>query len=380
MDNFIELLYLLDEYYTTICSDIIECDAEETINFLNEYWSDEVIFKINPIYYNEIDEDDENEYENEDEEKELDEDEEEPYFIEYEDMEDLINQINDYDEDQLFEIEIPDELMDIYIPYEFRNLIFSSEFNNNQREDILKILMNASIKYSRDKKIIDIYGEKYVSFCKNCNYEEFIKKYVKDNEFCIYVTDIYEIMFADVVTKKQDKIIKDENCSVKTINDIIRETLINMYNYNINNLGYTKDDSAAILCSYLMSKKNNNVFNKIYSEILNGKNIENIFDKNYACLVIITDYLRLKSLNIKNEFNIINNYDDFFNEITNLVFLMTNDDKNIIERFNTDPNFIYDMVLAFIDFNINLDEKTKKNCVDTDLIKKINPLYILDLK
>ena len=134
MDDFLKLLDKLDEYYKTMCSGIIDCDLCEVINLLDDYGKYDVFFKIRPI----IDNEDKEEYIDEnyiDDEDEFYEDE----FLEYEDIKDLYKQINDYDDEQLFEIEIPDEILDIYISKEFRSLIFSTEFNDYQREKIIKI-------------------------------------------------------------------------------------------------------------------------------------------------------------------------------------------------------------------------------------------------
>ena len=237
-----------------------------------------------------------------------------------------------------------------------------------------KLLKYVSVKYLSNDLIKDDYKDKYSLFCRTCNIDNFITKYLEDDEFCIFIADIYEILYEDIM--KQNKTKKNIS-SVKTINELIREIFISIYKFNIEKLNCTEGVSIDILFSYFIGKENNDFINKRYKEILNGNKIEDLFSRNYARILLVTDYLRFKSLKVKNDYTSINS-DGLINEISILIYLMNNSNENIIKRFNSDSNFVYEMVSSFINFNINLDDKTRKKCKDTELIKKINPMCILD--
>lgn len=347
----------LENLYEEICENTFVLSRNDAINLLKTYKFDKKDdIELTPMGLNIFDEYDDKPSEllNED-------------SIGY--SKDIVEKLEDYEEEEMFMVEnIKEEIADEILQKKFKNACFSDYFTNNERTEVFKILINATVKYvDNDKLNLD---NNIKSFIKQCSINDFINSYLTNDEFSKTIFKIYEQMYDDKVFSPN---LKDKNENIKTINDLIREKFIKIYNKNIS-IGMTNNDSILVLLGYLNGKYYNTYMNNMYKEELGGFNIEEICDKKYTKIIIITDYLRMMDIKQKESFNL----DEIDNEYIN--FISENDVDEIITRFNYDEDFAFYIIGEFIELNAYCSLSTRKSYKNNNLIKKLNPLYQFDFK
>ena len=280
--------------------------------------------------------------------------------------ENIIEELNEYDDSQEFLIDLPETISDYILANKFKNNIFLNTFTNEELVYVLEILMNGINKYYNHSEITitnDIKNE-IKKFSGIYSLTDFISKYAKDIEFCKFILDIYTVMFfEDEIKKKNNKVV--------TINDITREIFVKIYNKNLG-MGCSHNVSVAIILNSLNIPLDIQHFNILYSEETNRYNIEAIWDPTYFKVLMITDYL--KSCGEKYKYFEEMNY--FDTEYTN--FISNNDRKTILKRFDNNKEFSFNIVNEFIELNLFCDNEFDPDTKYIKQIRKINPLYSLD--
>ena len=343
----------LKKIYTEICSSEYIYTKKELIEFINSVdflKDDNAIFF--PIYIDKYDDD------NIEEGRE--------YLI----SKDILLELENFDDNQLFMIDTLDNNYDKIISRKLRETIFSDKFSNEERSQIINIFIESALKYNESEKLTsdDKTKKENTNFIKNCSVNDFILKYLNDDNFCEYIMNIYTIHFYYEETKA-----KLESPKIITINDLIREKFAKICNKNIS-LGATNKEASKIIVSFLNGQINSKDINKFYKEELNDINVENLANRKYITIIMITDFLRTCEI-------IYRVYEDIYYEEKEYLDFIDNNDINIIlERFKTDENFAINIVSRFMDFNLDLSLETRKSCKNMKIIKKINPLYKLDFQ
>ena len=203
-------------------------------------------------------------------------------------------------------------------------------------------------------------------FISSCGINDFVMRFVTDIDFCKFVVDVYTITLFDKNTKPD----KMDN-KITTVNDLIREKFVLIHNKNVS-IGTTDTDSALMILKYLSGNYNPCEINEIYKEQLDNYKIEEISDRNYIKIIMITDYLRMCELKLE-QYKKLDDIDtEYFDFITN------SNVKVILNRFEKDEQFSKNIISEFIQLNLFCSDETKKSCKITEKIKKLNPLYVLD--
>lgn len=350
----------LKDLYIKLCQDSAVYTKEETIELFEKYnFTEDDAIEIFPI------EDIDCEFYDIDDEDMDDEELEDDAIIFSGDIQE---DLEEYDDDQIFNIEFPEEIELQMMSDKFKSYLYSTYFNNEERCYIFEMLMNKTLELA-DNPFLTKYGsmrEETKQFISSCGINDFVMKFVTNTNFCKFVFDAYTITLFDKNTKPNNKCDK-----ITSINDLIREKFVLIHNKNVSN-GTTDNDSALVILKYLNGNYNPDEINKIYKEQLGNYKIEEISDINYIKIIMITDYLRMCELKL-DQYKKLDEIDtEYFDFITN------SNIKVILNRFEKEEKFSLDIISEFIQLNLFCSDETKKSCKNTEKIKKLNPLYILD--
>ena len=296
-----------------------------------------------------------------------------------EDDDDIINSVEnilDSTSADCFKIEVPGEVEDEYSVDELNKFILSNEFNSKERNMLFELMLNYCFLNTNEKSFIPDEAERanFKKFIDNCSLNDFVVKFFDDREFAKKVAIILETELMD--DYYSDELgVANQPGNVLTINDLIRKTLITISNQCISK-GYYNNDIVYLIIAYLIGKMNYKNLNKICHDSLDVESNADILRNNrsYIIIILITDYLRYVDLKTKS-YGGLDDYDyDYVN------FIDKNNIKDIIQRFKEDIEFSFEIVSSFIEINMYCSLNTIKSCNNYKIIKKINPLYILDYK
>lgn len=354
MEDFNIIRQKLKELYIDILQEEFIFSKKEAIDFFETYnFDDDEEIEILPINIDEDDIDDDLE------------DEDETLFY----SEHIIDDLDCYPDNQYFMIDVPENIGDKIYSEDFKQALLSDEFTNEERNQVFQVLIEKTLKYSLDPRLnIDekITNQNY-NFINKCSSNDFIERYINDLDFSEYVFKIYNIV---VLTEKEENRCEKNTEEIITLNDLVREKFVRIHNKNICQ-GTPNSDSILIILNYLNGKIGSSIMNSMYESELNDLDLKDI-GRNYIKRVIITDYLRSCEINYRT-------YEELYSrDYEYLEYIDNNDINKILERFQNDSDFAFDMIGDFIELNSYCSLRTKKSCKNLKLIKKVNSLYFLD--
>lgn len=352
MENYKYGKSILKNLYLDACSNINEPTSEkliEIIDYINDNYDEDIhveieFLKVNPV-------DDEEYYDDEmigDDTPLM-----EKIIYHKENYFEVIDTVSLLSENQHIFINIHDEDIETeLIKDSFKDGIieFMDESENN--DDIYYILQKY---YNSSSKQID----------KIHNTEDFISLFLHDEEFADMVMDIIVDLFDKEL---EENIKKSENeTSVVLVDDLIRETFINIYD-SASIYGMNHQTIIELIKSYFVSSVSEDKHPAMYQDF-GFEELDKIGSKEFIKCVMISDYIR--SLTIKEECN--NGLGTTDKSI--LKFIKDNDIKSILRLFD-DTTFSDYIIDSFIEYNSFKDSNIETVNEYTPLVKKLNPLYI----
>ena len=380
--------------YNYMCDKAFIFSRDELIKFFEKYENlfkngDNIIIRLSNNYDNEPDEDidedvdDEDIYEdeledNDEEELEYDEKNIDIIALRTDDF-DLINIVNEnlfnFPDNEKFELGVPERIMEEYIADFFDNYVYSNQFGSSERNNLFELMVKYCKLLCDDVSLIPDSKEReaFQKFVTSCSLNEFIIKFYNDREFKKKVANIFDLAVFEEEIKKEEEY-EDCNDDVLTINDIIRKKLSIMINVNLSN-GVLNNDTIYLLILYLNGLISDEKFYSLYDGIFDDSlKLKDICNKKYIKQIMITDYIRFTELKLK----WYDELDQFDYEY--LDFMDKNDINSILDRFNTDVDFAFEVINSFIELNLHSSYKTRSECKNTKLIKKVNPYSFMDYK
>lgn len=279
-----------------------------------------------------------------------------------------------------FPISIEELSFDVLLDYN------KEHFNKNKY-----ILLKNALEY-----IIYTNNQKYINIFNDNNKE--LNKLINDE--VVFRANITNFAFKNIKNKlnnlyKDEEIINknkelfNKTCNYYSVNsygNICRKIILDFISKFNNN-------EEIILDNILLTKKYDEKLINYSEEFLNKNNINEF--KNFISRIILFDnYLHIKSMEIYNEDDDLNIYDDIvdFDDEYDEIPLMNKEILNYIDEclelnslsLPEDTELRLNMYIYFITYNTYIDDKNfdleniKDDNTNIKILKKINPLYLID--
>lgn len=338
----------LMQLYREICEDGFIYTKEEVLDLFDKYEFEEGTIEILPLT-NACDEDG------------LDDELEDNEFYNSDNIfKDLIN----YTDEDEFMLELPENIADEILSQEFRRKILSNFFNIDEKSSIFQILIECVYKYHNHKDIhySSETKNKIGNFIKDCSLNDFISKYIYDDEFSKFVFNSYSIKVFKIEDKKETM-----NYSTISLNDLVREKIIDLHSKNIS-IGMSDKDSISMLQRYVNSDICLSNMNDL-DHVVIISDLEEMCSKEFVKIIMISDYIRMCELK---------NGDLDFDEIKCLEYVCNNETKDILNLFKNNKKFSTKIISEFINLNLYNTNLKSDFSSSEKLLKKLNPLYKLD--
>ena len=285
---------------------------------------------------------------------------------------DVINEISICDDEDYFFINVSyDESCKNSSKLMYNEIM--KKFTLNEYPNLIKLLITDCNSFDKNFKSKVNHSFKYIENILNS--DDVFKRFITDKNFglemiLIYVYNFEELERAKYMNMAQEIISTPE---VSTINDMIRNTLLYMYNSSIKT-GVLPNDVIMIFREFLNEKLNIHELEELFKDNTFGNiDFKLISNRNYVKKIMISDYYRFKQMQLEQE--VIDDVD-----MEQLCFIEYQDIDDIIDNFDVNnDDFATNVITDFIIFNNDFDIRTKNNYnKNQKILQKVNPLYQLD--
>lgn len=285
---------------------------------------------------------------------------------------DIIVDIKDLDDDTNIYVTLDDNNYNYIYVQMMKERIFSNDCIN--KYEVFAELCDSYLEYlkipiSEKKDKLNTF-EIFESFAHSLNI--FIDEFVNNSLFSNMVLLSYNDLMR-YYTKLEVKKLQEDytpNSKISTINDIIRNELMEKY-------------------TTLIQEENNQytAIKKMYSELINNNNYNaSCFDEKEKQPICTNDYVKLLIINDAYLMSRIGHPNEFKTNVGMGIILDTFNTLNqreLVNLFNTNPNFGPKCCRFFVEFNTmsnyNISKSTlKKTYGDKKILQKINKYHFLD--